>query len=160
MIILHAHDTPIFIVNIFIISLREALSSIWIPKPILRRWFLTDPATSRLIFTCPAVITFLDHAFLDYGCGSFCLATVNVSLTLFTIIDGNLFLGRLDSHLKHLCHYLVCLLITLLRVSCLSLDSLLEASHPLIWAFCILDRSANTWTPSSLCHEVVLLFLM
>jgi hypothetical protein len=102
----------------------------------------------------------LDHAFLDYGSGSFCLTSIDVSLTLFAIIDGDLLLGRFVSQMKHLSHYLVCLLITLLRVSCLPLDSLLEASHPLVWAFSILDWSAKTWTPASLCYEVVLLFLM
>jgi hypothetical protein len=69
---------------------------------------------------------------LDDGSGSFCLASIDVSLTLFAIIDGDLLLGRFDRHMKHLCHYLVCLLITLLGVTCLSLDSLLEASHSLV----------------------------
>jgi len=132
MIILLAHDTPISVVNIIIISLGEALPFIWISQPILGGRFLTDPATSKLIFTSPAVITFLNQAFLDDRSGGLRLAPIDVSLTLLTIVDGDLLLGRLVRHLKHLCHYLVCLLITLLGVSCLSLDSLLKARHPLV----------------------------
>jgi len=48
------------------------------------------------------------------------------------MVDGDLLLGRLVRHVKHLRHYLVCLLVTLLGVTCLSLDSLLEAGHPLV----------------------------
>ena len=76
------------------------------------------------------------------------------------MVDGDLLFGRLIRHVKHLRHYLVRLLVTLLGVTGLSLDSLLEANKPLVRAFTKLDRSANTWTPYTLCHVVVLLFFM
>lgn len=132
MIILQAHDTAISVVNVIIVSLREALPFIWVSQPILRGRFHTDPAASRLIIARPAVIAFLDQAFLDDWSGSLRLAPVDVSLALFTMVDGDLLFGRLVRHVNHLCHYLVCLLITLLRVTCLSLDSLLKACHSLV----------------------------
>ena len=132
MIILHGHYPAISVVNVIIISLGEALPFIWVSQPILGGRFHTDPAASRVIITGAAVIAFLDQAFLDDRSGSLRLAPIDVSLALFAMVDGDLLLGRLVRHVKHLRHYLVCLLVTLLGVSCLSLDSLLEAGHPLV----------------------------